>query len=218
MIIFTFIQKWVNICFTEETEILTEEGTKQIKDIKVGDKVFSKNEFTGEKAYKEVVRLFRNKVSELVVIKINGKTIRTTSEHPFWTKNRGWVGAKELTEEDILEDAEENEIYLESIEIKQFDEPINVYNFEVKDFHTYYVSEEFVLVHNKCKGIKNLAENCSIDSKVLKELKRMGQKVGGFFINFIPYKGTYDGLDKLLTSEPWVIIIDKEDVDEYYKK
>ena len=28
--------------------------------------------------------------------------------------------------------------------------PITVYNFEVEDFHTYYVSDSAVLVHNVC--------------------------------------------------------------------
>lgn len=30
------------------------------------------------------------------------------------------------------------------------DTPVTVYNFEVEDFHTYYVSEQKVLVHNTC--------------------------------------------------------------------
>ena len=28
--------------------------------------------------------------------------------------------------------------------------PVKVYNFEVEDFHTYYVGETEVLVHNMC--------------------------------------------------------------------
>lgn len=36
--------------------------------------------------------------------------------------------------------------------------PVTVYNFEVEDFHTYYVGNNAVLVHNKCyknqKGVK----------------------------------------------------------------
>ncbi len=30
--------------------------------------------------------------------------------------------------------------------------PIKVYNFQVEDYHTYYVSNTGVLVHNKCGG------------------------------------------------------------------
>ena len=32
--------------------------------------------------------------------------------------------------------------------------PVTVYNFEVEDFHTYYVGESAVLVHNVC-GARN---------------------------------------------------------------
>lgn len=39
---------------------------------------------------------------------------------------------------------------VESVEEIQLDEPIKVYNFEVEDYHTYYVSEHEVLVHNMC--------------------------------------------------------------------
>jgi len=35
------------------------------------------------------------------------------------------------------------------IEIEKYKEPVKVYNFEVEDWHTYYMSESGVLVHNK---------------------------------------------------------------------
>ena len=39
---------------------------------------------------------------------------------------------------------------MKSVEIETLDNPVNVYNFEVEDWHTYYVSEEGALVHNSC--------------------------------------------------------------------
>ena len=36
------------------------------------------------------------------------------------------------------------------VEFEILEEPVKVYNFEVADWHTYYVSEEEVLVHNTC--------------------------------------------------------------------
>lgn len=41
---------------------------------------------------------------------------------------------------------------MEKIEIAQLAEPETTYNFEVADFHTYYVTEKNILVHNKCPG------------------------------------------------------------------
>lgn len=34
-------------------------------------------------------------------------------------------------------------------------ESVKVYNFEVEDFHTYYVGKISVLVHNVCMGSRN---------------------------------------------------------------
>lgn len=39
---------------------------------------------------------------------------------------------------------------VDAVEKVQLNEPIKVYNFEVEDYHTYYVSEQQVLVHNMC--------------------------------------------------------------------
>ncbi|THF72291.1 Hint domain-containing protein, partial [Cohnella fermenti] len=41
-------------CFVAGTKVMTDEGEKNIEDIEVGDKVLSKDETTGEVAYKEV--------------------------------------------------------------------------------------------------------------------------------------------------------------------
>lgn len=43
------------------------------------------------------------------------------------------------------------EVIIEKVEVEQFTESETTYNFEVADFHTYYVTEKVVLVHNKCK-------------------------------------------------------------------
>ena len=51
-------------CFKEGTLVETEEGVKPIEEIEVGDKVLAYDEETGEQAYKEVVRLFRNTTEE----------------------------------------------------------------------------------------------------------------------------------------------------------
>ncbi len=39
---------------------------------------------------------------------------------------------------------------ISSIEVEHYDEPQMTYNFEVEDFHTYYVGTEGILVHNTC--------------------------------------------------------------------
>ena len=39
---------------------------------------------------------------------------------------------------------------VEAVEHELLESPITVYNFEVEDFHTYYVGDTSVLVHNQC--------------------------------------------------------------------
>ena len=48
------------VCFTEDTLVTTIDGHKQIKDIEVGDEVYSENTETGEKGLKQVVNVFVN--------------------------------------------------------------------------------------------------------------------------------------------------------------
>jgi len=64
-----------------------------------------------------------------------------------------------------------NNVKIDSIEVQKLDEKIRVYNFEVKDFHTYFVGKTGVLVHNSCyvKGrIKNNVLDNLIDGSTMK--------------------------------------------------
>lgn len=42
-------------------------------------------------------------------------------------------------------------VIVEKIQHEILEFPVKVYNFEVADFHTYYVGENSVLVHNRCR-------------------------------------------------------------------
>ena len=48
---------------------------------------------------------------------------------------------------------------VERVALEQLEEPETTYNLEVADFHTYYVTEKNVLVHNACKGKNKLKPN-----------------------------------------------------------
>ena len=68
-------------------------------------------------------------------------------------EGKGYVKAKELTKEDRLRHSDGSEGRIERIEIEQLKKAETKYNFEVEDFHTYYVTDKDVLVHNECKPI-----------------------------------------------------------------
>ena len=42
-------------------------------------------------------------------------------------------------------------VIVEQVQHELLESPVTVYNFEVEGFHTYFVSETSVLVHNDCK-------------------------------------------------------------------
>ena len=141
-------------CFTGDTPVLIKDGSKPIKDIKIGDDVYSENPETGEKGLKKVTGVFINETDKLIHLHVDGGEIKTTSEHPFWVVDEGWVGAEELVVGDKVLLYSDKILTIDLITIEQLDEVMKVYNFEVEDWHTYFVSEKSVLVHNNC-SLKN---------------------------------------------------------------
>jgi len=97
-------------CFVGETEIETPNGKKFIKDLKEGDKVYSYNFDINKVEEKEVSAFMPKGKKKIIELELdNGKKIRLTPEHLIYTKNRGYVKAIDLTEEDELLDYEKND-------------------------------------------------------------------------------------------------------------
>ena len=157
------------------------ETLKPIEEIEVGDKVLAYDEETGEQGYKEVVRLFRNKTQEWHHVFVNGEEIVCTAEHPFYVDGKGFVPARELKERDNLLLSDGSKVEIDSLKTEHVEIPETTYNFEVKDFHTYYVSHSNVLVHNVCEKAAMRAakrsENISINEKPIevKNIKMVGE-------------------------------------------
>ena len=128
-----------------------EECYKPIEEIEVGDKVLAYDEETGKQAYKPVVRLFRNETKEWYHVFADGEEIVCTGGHPFYVVGKGFVEARNLKTSDKLLLSNGKEAIIEKVEAEQLAEAETTYNFEVEDFHTYYVTEKAVLVHNVCK-------------------------------------------------------------------
>lgn len=63
-----------------------------------------------------------------------------------------WVQAKYLKVGDKVLLSDGKTAILTKTELEHLSEPIMTYNFEVEDFHTYYVGEQGILVHNSCRG------------------------------------------------------------------
>ena len=137
-------------CFIAGTLVHAECGLVPIEEIKADQMVWAEDPETGERALKRVVRTFLNEKDELVHVQVNGETITCTTEHPFYVQGRGWVAAKALELNDKLELQDGEDAFVDAIHREKLDQPIQVFNFEVEDFHTYFVGVNSVLVHNNC--------------------------------------------------------------------
>ena len=141
-------------CFVAGTLVTTEDGFKPIEEIEVGDKVLSEDETTGEVAVKTVTETYVNETDELIHIGVNGETLSATPTHPFYVDKLGWTLARSLRAGDILVLSNGELVTVEWVQHEILESPIKVYNFEVQDFHTYFVGECGVLVHNNCKSVE----------------------------------------------------------------
>ena len=148
-------------CFVAGTVVKTEEGDKAIEEIEVGDRVLAYEATTGRFAYKEVADVIAHDgVTELAHVTIGGETIDSTTNHPYFVVGYGYVDAGNLIEGDTVLLANGKEGKVERVEIEFLTEPVTVYNFEVKDWHCYFVGEAGVLVHNEkpiCKEAPKIA-------------------------------------------------------------
>lgn len=178
-----------SFCFVAGTEVLTDRGLVPIEEIQVGDLVWAEDPDTGEKTLKPVVQLFVSETHELVRLVIDDEIILATLGHPFHVKGKGWVQAFDLEPGDLVTQKDGNLATVYGIWYIYSETPVTVYNFEVADFHTYFVGDDSLLVHNMCAksgGMNNL--------RVLKERIIKGYKIsmdlekGGSGLNNIHLK------------------------------
>ncbi|WMY92162.1 polymorphic toxin-type HINT domain-containing protein [Snodgrassella communis] len=165
-------------CFPAGTPIHTQQGIKKIEQIHEGDRVWSQNPTSGEISLKKVTAIIRKQIDTTVQIELEGETIETTAEHPFYTK-QGWKDAADLTEQDHIQTKNkkwyrvkgQNFLYTKK----------KVYNFEVEDWHTYFVGKLAWLVHNAKPCFSKLSKLLtSYSSKIFRagDLKLLLDKKG----------------------------------------
>jgi len=140
---------WIQ-CFIAGTLVATETGYVTIENIKAGDLVWAHDPETGETALKPVAQTFRNETTEWIHVTVNGETLTCTPEHPFYVPEKGWTSAIDLRAGDILVMLNGEYVVVEQVQHELLESPETTYNFEVEDYHTYYVGEKSVLVHNRC--------------------------------------------------------------------
>ncbi len=141
-------------CFAPETKVATADGEVAIADIKVGDKVWSKDETTGETTLEVVARRYVTPNEQLLDLDVSAdgreELIRATPAHPFWVDGQGWTSAGDLRAGDQFDLRSGKHAVLARIEKET--RRSSVYNLEVAGSHSYFVGDDGVWVHNGCGG------------------------------------------------------------------
>lgn len=89
----------IDECFPGNHWVNTPSGKVQIKNLSEGDRIYNMSGISTVTSFHEN----RVKTSNLIYLRVNGRDIITTINHPFFT-NDGWVSAKDLKVGDILYD------------------------------------------------------------------------------------------------------------------
>ena len=140
----------VSYCFVAGTPVVAESGDVPIEQINVGDFVWAWDEASGDVALKRVVETYVNETDELTHVFVDGEEIIATPSHPFYCPTKGWTDASHLRAGDILVLVNGEYVVVEKVQHELLERPVKVYNFQVEDYHTYYVASG-VLVHNDCR-------------------------------------------------------------------
>lgn len=119
----------------------------------------AKNDTTGKKDWKEVSQTFINHHKEVYVVTFESggvevDSLGTTSEHPFWVEGVGWLPASDLKAGDQVVTATGIDLVVKRVIATGTFK--TTYNFEVKDYHTYFVGEAGVWVHNSCENVESI--------------------------------------------------------------
>ncbi|MCP4676278.1 MAG: hypothetical protein GY854_12360 [Deltaproteobacteria bacterium] len=133
--------------------------TKSIQDLQPGDIVVARDEHGNQVARKEVLETYERVSDHLRLLVFEDdagqqQRLETTDEHPFWVEelNR-FAEAKDLQPGQTVVGPSGETQQLVSTAREEHPDGIPVYNFQVADFHTYYVLQDGldatpVWVHN----------------------------------------------------------------------
>jgi nucleoside-diphosphate-sugar epimerase len=71
-------------CFSEDTEVITVEGIKNIKDLKISDKIYTLNPKTHEIEIENIIDVYKEKTNEFINFKSKGCDLKVTPEHKIY--------------------------------------------------------------------------------------------------------------------------------------
>lgn len=134
--------------FTADTPVDTSKGETPISDVKAGDYVLAYNEENNTTGWYPVTDTIKHEDKTIVHLVLDNEKITTTPEHPFYTKEKGWVNAIDLKTDMHVRKADGSYGAVKSVTTE--DAPREMYNLTVDTAHTYFVGNGKWLVHNMC--------------------------------------------------------------------
>jgi Pretoxin HINT domain len=220
--------KTTKMCFVAGTLVHTAAGLKSIEQIRRGDLVLSRDEKTGEQSYKPVLETFVTRPTRLYHVGLTTEkgaetTLTCTGPHPFYVKGRGFVAAQELAPGDelVLAEGAAARVVCITPEDALEGKPFTTYNFEVADFHTYFVGQAGVWVHNAasgmCEKLFSLLEHVRTSEKldywpafkrVMEETKDISAAVDEALPDFAD--GVFENIYKAANGDPTKVPTAKE--------
>ncbi len=150
--------------FVGETEIKTKTGYKPIEEIREGESVLSRNELTGEISHNRVTHIHSHRTDRLYSLRYrDGTILNVTGNHKLFLSGGQVAEVRSLHAGDSSLTAKEREsLRIQSIEKFTPDQPVTVYNLEVENHHTYFVTRQDIWVHNQTEeyssGLRMLLE------------------------------------------------------------
>ncbi len=167
----------------------TRDGYKPIKEIQKGDKVYSRNEKTGEICLKKVEEVFCTTAYTVYHVWIDGnEEFKITAYHPVYVHEQGWITAINLREGDVIETID-GCAYITKIGKIRYEESVPVYNFHVKDWLSYFVGLTRIYIHNT---------DSEHDKKIWKAISRKIEAEGMDVSDW--NKGTFDSVYPLFAK------------------
>lgn len=143
--------------FDAGTLLLTPGGLTAVERPCPGDTVLAYDEALGATGVHTVTHRLKYLDSVTIVLTVDGESIDTTPERPFYIFGGTWMPAGELIEGDLLRRADGSFGLVESVRLVV--RPALMYNLTVSVGHTFFVGEEGWLVHNTCGSIHGNSRN-----------------------------------------------------------
>ena len=184
---YEYIMTYSFPCLIGETKILTNNGEKNIKDIKIGDKVF-----THKNTYETVIASKKTGYKNIFEVKTEYTSVICTENHKFYVRrkigkyefsNPEWIEAKDLDKNCYLAyiGSEYPDIikYLPVKDYIDLNKKEDVYDIEVENAHSFVANN--IIVHN-CQDLSlagkqaGMSKGSNTRSGLLWEVERLLQE------------------------------------------